>query len=385
MLYISNNHCETSNGLITNVEDVVSNVNRLCESDCASIDVMTLIDEAHDIIYLDDDGEISNESQGSYKLIGINMYEADAESAKQIYVSLHRSNEGFMGFFVGSYMSLASSIKRRREARDESADSFDSEMTRLYDMLMDKEYWKRGDDVVSSLRQYLNATLCRCLEVCGVQHVITKNENQSRLCFNSRLVDKYGNFIYIAMNNVEIFNRYCDVEIIISKSDYAKAGFLGQRPGVVSYFNDLHDVVFQGSLSEFDLEDTTKLDHMREASRTQRLPEAYQSISAVDMADCIKTSVEAAMRQRLTDYTYFVPMYSIALKQIQFLIPLKLQRQYSELAEVALIIGKDRRTGFYTINTLIDVELAYTNARTISSSVASWLERAMANRRQSEE
>lgn len=187
------------------------------------------------------------------------------------------------------------------------------------------------------------------------------------------------------MNNVEIFNRYCDVEIIISKSDYAKAGFLGQRPGVVSYFNDLHDVVFQGSLSEFDLEDTTKLDHMREASRTQRLPEAYQSISAVDMADCIKTSVEAAMRQRLTDYTYFVPMYSIALKQIQFLIPLKLQRQYSELAEVALIIGKDRRTGFYTINTLIDVELAYTNARTISSSVASWLERAMANRRQSEE
>lgn len=197
MLYISNNHCETSNGLITNVEDVVSNVNRLCESDCASIDVMTLIDEAQDIIYLDDDGEISNESQGSYKLIGINMYEADPESAKQIYVSLHRSNEGFMGFFVGSYMSLASSIKRRREARDESADSFDSEMTRLYDMLMDKEYWKRGDDVVSSLRQYLNATLCRCLEVCGVQHVITKNENQSRLCFNSRLVDKYGNFIYI--------------------------------------------------------------------------------------------------------------------------------------------------------------------------------------------
>ena len=381
MLKFIENRCETKNGIITNVNDVVANVWRQCGEYISADRLCQIVNDSVDIEYINNEGDSVAELMAFYKFIGLGLYDNDPESGKQLYLSLQRIRDNYAGFFIGSYTSLITQIKRRFDIHSETIDSFNATVTNLYDMLMDKEYWKQGDDAVSSLRQYLNATVSKCLEAEYKQYVIARNEDLSRMCFNTRLVDKYGNFIYLSVKSDDGFNRYSDPEIIVSKSDFVKAGFTDDRPGVVSYFSDLHDVVFQGAITEFDLEDTSKLDHMREASRKQRLPEAYQDISAVDMSECIKFSVQEAMRRRLTDYSYFVPMYNISLKCIQFLIPLKLQRDYSELAEVALIIGKDRRTSFYTVNTLIDVELAYINARTISSSVASWLERAMSVRR----
>lgn len=376
--------CETQHGIITKVSSVLNNIKQKCDEELTPQMLSERVNAATDIEYLSEEGEESVESMACYKLIGLGLYESDPSSAKQIYISLHRSRDGFNGFFVGSYNSLVRAIQRRFEGRSEILESFSSTISELYDMLMDKEYWKREDDKVTNLRQYLNATLARCQEMEEQQSVIVRNADNSRMAFNTRLLDKYGNFIYLAVKSDDTVNRYSEPEILISKSDFVRAGFYGPRPDIVSYFSDLQDVIFVGSLEEFDLEDTSKLDHVSEASRRQRLPEAYRSISTVDMSDCIKASVEAAMRQRQVDYSYFVPMYNISRKQINFLIPLKLQRQYSEQVEVALIIGKDYRSGFYTVNTMIDIELAYNNARTISSSVSSWLERAMVARRQSD-
>lgn len=381
MATIIENRCETANGVLLNLSEVSANVSKLYGEDVKAQTICEMVDNSTDIEYIDNEGNSVAEPMAQYKFIGLGICDDNPESSKQIYISLQRSNDGFAGFFVGSYTSLVTQIQRRFNSSSETEEVFNATLNELYDMLMDKEYWRQRDDVVSSLRQYLNATVCKCLEVEHTQYSIVRNEDNSRLCFNTRLVDKYGNFIYLSIKADEGFTRYSYPKIIVSKSDFIKAGFTGDRPGVVSYFTDLHDVVFQGSITEFDLEDTSKLDHMRQASRKQRLPKAYQNISDIDMSECIKTSVQEAMRRKLTDYSYFVPMYNISLKCIQFLIPLKLQREYSELAEVALIIGKDRRTGFYTVNTLIDVELAYINARAISSSVSSWLERAMAARR----
>lgn len=376
----------TKNGVITDVERVTELVSQYSGINYSENDIIYMVDNSNDVVYLSSKGEEISANFANNAFIKINAFTKFGES---LYVAMYRTNSNYKkssissweGFYVGTYSKLYKQLFS--DLADEQSDAFTDVLADIYGRLLDKEHWEASHKL-SRLSSYLYAIYSRCVKQSSVTpEVITESTDHEKHCFNTKLLDVYGNFIYLACDRRDD-GKIRNAKVLVSKSDYIRNGFTGERPVPVSFFDDIKDVVFQGNLNEFDLEDTQRLSHLIENSHKQRLPKEYQDITAVDMASSVKYSIEMALKMLATDYRYIVPMYNIKYNKIQFLVPLYLKKEYSEIPEVALIISKNDVTGLYVVITLLDIGLAYTNSRVISASTASWLERAMANRQLSD-
>ncbi len=374
----------TKYGIITKPGIAVERLNSDTGGEFTEDYLVKMVNDSTEVTYTTFKGEVTSKRFANNCFIRLDNA-THRYTHEYIYLSMYKNKDtaDWQGFFVGTDKKLRDQLFN--DEFEERQREFNLEIYNIYNQLLDKEHWLVDDSLVR-LCSYLNTVYARCSYIS--QHtnhdVITINEAGDRICFNTRLLDNFGNFIYLICDKDSAVSRLRNIQSIVSKSDFIKNGFKGERPSPVSFFNDIRDVVFQGNIDEFDFEDTDHLNHLIEDSHKQRLPEAYQNISAVDMANSVKYSIEMALKMLITDYRYIVPMYNIRNNKIQFLAPLCLKKEYSEIPEVALIINKNEETGLYTVNTLIDVGIAYSNSRVISASTASWLERAITSRQLSE-
>lgn len=371
----------TTHGIITNVDKVCEIVNRMAEAEYSSKEIMEMINKSSDVEYISRSGQACNDKVAGYKLIKLPEFEA--KSGYPIYISLHKLNSGYQGFFTGTRFNLIRNITSRVDKFEEATNDMNDLMYELYGRLLDKEYWKDEEGNVGRLTSYLFAILNKCVTRRNFEdNVLVQNDTKSKICFNTKLLDKYGNFIYMACNDVDEEDDTAflhDASILVSCFDFSSNGFdYRNKPQPVSFFSHLEDVIFKGNISDFDLADNRRLDHLTDDSRVKRLPLKCQNMSAADLSDCVVDSVERALKMLVTDYRYIVPMYNVKEDNIQFMLPFCLDRRYAEISEVALIIGVDSRTGLYVVRTLLPIDSAYINSRTISASTSSWLERGMA-------
>lgn len=383
---MNNLEFNTNHGTITNIECVLDIVNRLSDENYTKEDVIELVNKSTDVTYVSNGGQMCSKEIAAYKLIKLDVF---STSGQYIYLSMYKTSgiQGqFKGHFIGTYERLIQRICNNSYIvkGDETVSHFTGVMNDLYTRLLNKEYWKSnttGD--ASRLISYLYAMFNKCVNSrhCTPE-VLSISKDESRVCFNTKLIDVYGSFLYLACDAVddEAENyRIQNPQILVSKSDFVNAGFDSKAtyPAPVNFFSELSDVVFKGTLEDFDLDDTRRLDHLVADSRKNRLPARYQNITNVDMANCVKYSVEMALKLLVTDYRHIVPMYNVSRDEIQFMLPLYLDRRYAEIPEVALIVSKDSRTGLYVVNTMISIDAAYVNSRTLSASTANWLERGV--------
>lgn len=383
---MNNLEFNTNHGTITNTNCAVDIINRLSDENYTKEDVVELVNKSTDVTYVSNGGQPCSKEIAAYKLIKLDVF---SNSGQYIYLSMYKTSgiQGqFKGHYIGTYERLIQKICDNSYIvkGDESVSHFTGVMNDLYSRLLNKEYWKSsttGD--ASRLISYLYAMFNKCVNSChSTPEVLSTSKDSSRVCFNTKLIDVYGSFLYLACDVVddEAENyRIQNPQILVSKSDFVNAGFDSKAtyPAPVNFFSELSDVVFKGTLEDFDLDDTRRLDHLVADSRKNRLPARYQNITNVDMANCVKYSVEMALKLLVTDYRHIVPMYNVSRDEIQFMLPLYLDRRYAEIPEVALIVSKDARTGLYVVNTMISIDAAYVNSRTLSASTANWLERGV--------
>lgn len=194
------------------------------------------------------------------------------------------------------------------------------------------------------------------------------------ILFDSKLLDKYGNNIFLIHRVVENNESISFTEpVYVSNTECLKSyGFeaymLKQINPVMLYENPA-ELIFQGNIEDFDLDDTHHLKHIID-ERRERLPRILMEKSPSQIYMYLKMSVEYAVKMSKLDYKFIVPSYSIANNEIQFLIPF-----YVDLGKekpVCAIVATKENDRF-VLKTILPIETAYNNARLLSVPDTGWL------------
>ena len=245
--------------------------------------------------------------------------------------------------------------------------------TFLYDNLLTKEKWKKSKcDEDSYIRLYFYLTnMCAVIKKYYGEKSRYYRESESGgrkyIIFDSKLLDKYGNNIYLIHKVIANNGDVNFVEpIYVSNTECLNtygfdAGILKEIEPVMLY-EDTSELIFSGEIEQFDLDDTHHMKHIID-ERKDRLPKELMDKSPIQVYMFLKTSVEYAVKMSKIDYKFIVPSYSIANTEIQFLIPF-----YVDLGNkkpVCAIVTR-KENGRYVLKTILPIDTAYNNARLLS-------------------
>lgn len=248
----------------------------------------------------------------------------------------------------------------------------------IYSRLLIKENWRIGDR--DRLRYYIKSLVEKIAyeqtrEDGNIGNGYVLSEDRTKCLFNTGLIDEFNNDIYlIDLDNEE--PNFSDKNIIMasSKAVITMYGFNKENilnmPKPVKFYEDKGDLIFDGTIDEFDLEDNYRLYHIIQ-ERRGRFPEKYRDVNCDIIGDKIKNSIQKAVRLSERDYKYIVPMYNLKDNKIQYLLPLHLDRSIDEPPELAIVVGENN--GFYSVYTILKTEDAYSNARLLCRPDSAWL------------
>ena len=202
------------------------------------------------------------------------------------------------------------------------------------------------------------------------------NEERNMIIFNTGLINTYGKDIYLI---VDIEKDRDGVHIVRTKllpekGTLLELGFRRQdlvdMPTPICFYKSKGDLIFDGTEDDFDFGDSFRLKHILE-DRRYRFPEKYADTPDDVLADKLISSIKRAIKLSTRDYKYVIPMYNLKASEMQFLMPLYLDKSIDDTPELVLVVGKSN--GFYKAYTVLDLDSAYLNARLISPLESNWL------------
>ena len=200
---------------------------------------------------------------------------------------------------------------------------------------------------------------------------------------NTRLFDKYANWIYLCYTETRKWDNASN-KIVINLSDdmyvgnevdLLQKGIVTDRDVLdniepIKFYKDKANLVFDAELKDFERELTSRsFTHIIE-ERRDRLPAELQNQSLMDVAYRIRNSIEYAIRMSKADYNYIIPCYSIERDSIQYMLPLFTNFDEDTEVETVLIVNLLRDK--YVVNTILKKEDAYDIARVLNRPTASW-------------
>lgn len=254
----------------------------------------------------------------------------------------------------------------------------------LYSNLFLKEKWKKENEKNCFERLYYYLTnMCAIIknyyEKDNSLYRESIVENTKYILFDSRLLDKYGNKIYLIhkvvmriSDNKENLNFISPI-YVANNECLRNYGFNFEdiyKIKSVKLYNNTNELIFDGDINEIDLEDTHHLKHILQ-ERRDRLPENLRSLPSVQIYMYLKMSIEYAVKMSKLDYKFIVPSYSLTNNEVQFLIPF-----YEEIGRskptCAIVISK-KNTDKWALKTILLADAAYNNARLLSVPSADWL------------
>lgn len=249
----------------------------------------------------------------------------------------------------------------------------------IYSRLLIKEEWKY--DNYNRVLFYLKGILILVDESRKKMHTNLRgngyllNNNKSKEIVNTGLIDKYGNYIYIIDHTpyVQEFENK-ELSLLHNKASLLNWGFelkeLRRLPSPVKVVNDVSAYIFNGIIEDFDLDDEHHLKHIVD-ERRYRFPSKYKHTPSEILSDKVKSAVEQAVMISKTDYKYIVPKYDFSRHKIQFLIPLHLDSTITDKPELVIVISNIN--GIWNVNTVLETDSAYDDARLICKPSNSWL------------
>ena len=249
---------------------------------------------------------------------------------------------------------------------------------KIYGILLVKEYWDPTNS--HKLGIYLKALIekVRCEQATNKTNIgngYLLTEDKEKCLINIGLMDKFNNDIYIIdLNNKDRNFFRKRIITISSKLDMIKQGFKRENllcmPRPIRFYGNKSELIFDGDISEFDIEDISRIYHIVH-ERKARLPNKYQELPSDVLCDKIKSAIVKAVKVSERDYKYIMPMYNLRANKIQYLIPLHMDRSLEEPPELVAVVGENN--GIYSIFTTLTIEDAYDNARLICRPDSNWL------------
>jgi hypothetical protein len=319
---------------------------------------------------------LCDKSAATVKLLKVNL----PMSKKDLYVAFYLRGAGWEGITVGGKDNLLSIPVRSGYAY--CSLEF---LKRFYDILLDKEKWLR---VLSSgfldffrLRSYLS-NLCLYAKRIGEfdpdSGSVIFNKSKTKVMFSINLLNIFGNRIILSHTIRTITDaravvvRYLYPVIIGSAKDAEVHGFDSKdymRLEPIKFYNSADDLIFQGTIEEFDLEDIHHMSHIR-FDRKARLPKFMNDMDEASLSVFIRNTIAVAIKRNTVDYKWIIPSFSVADAMTLFLIPI-FEPETSEPV-CALLVGK-KSTDVWTVFTVLDLEQAYLSARHIAPPCG-WLD-----------
>lgn len=171
---------------------------------------------------------------------------------------------------------------------------------------------------------------------------------------------------------------------LCSESDHeiAENFAKGQLPPIAQYFSDSRAVVFDAKL-EIKLSDQHIFEDGVARNRLPKYTDEYNRATPTErdqlysrIARDFDSAVDRAVLMAERNYKLAVPQYWLADKEIQFLLPIYLgDAEEAEMPQCALALQKvtSGRIHFYRGTTILDLEMAYNNARLLAKPDVFWL------------
>jgi len=261
----------------------------------------------------------------------------------------------------------------------------------IYENLFNKEKWKNEEDVnklyFNRLNRYLNYLTSAISKKISSEtldekyYCKTVKDGSDYILINSRLLNKFGSWIYLSYKIRKSYSReagkvieeYLSPQIVNNyqsayDSGYTDISLNDVKP--VQFYNDSNDLLFKGDIDSFDLDDSQHFQHMLE-DRQNRLPESLREKNVMELATRFKSSIEYALKMKEMDYNYIVPSYGIERDCIQFLIPFYDEFAPDKIPSGVIVTNKIGKK--WVLNTILNLSDAYDVARLLAIPATNWI------------
>lgn len=170
---------------------------------------------------------------------------------------------------------------------------------------------------------------------------------------NTGLLDKFGNDIHVIYRMNLTYGIYVPHKIVDSKRMYLYEGFIQDKADPINilpitFFNK-DDLPFRASIDEFDITPRALMHIIDE--RKDRFPENVREMSEAAIATKINNALELGLKMQLRDSSFSKPSYSTLTGTISWMLPLHINREFTEEPELVLVIRK--AGAFYEIKTIL--------------------------------
>jgi len=280
-----------------------------------------------------------------------------------------------------------SSIKTaEKTSTDFSQSAF---LENIYDNLFNKEKWKNENSEFQYQRlqkyfQYLTEAISKKISNNTLSQEYYKKTNKDStdyILINSRLLNKFGNWIYLSYQIRKYWNKqlnktmenYIEPTIITNSQMAFMAGYndiVLNDIKPIQFYNSPSELLFDGNINSFELDDSHHFQHIIE-DRGDRLPESFKDKNIMEIVVRFKLCIEYALKMKEMDYNYIVPAYGIERDCIQFLIPF-----YDEFAPDKIpsgVIVTNKIGNKWILNTVLSLSDAYDMARLLAIPATDWI------------
>ena len=298
-------------------------------------------------------------------------------------------------------------------------DSFDKAnrfIVDLHAMLMPGEIWSYENVVDSDSYQKTDFSILQSYLMIITSILTNEWNNSSTLNYRKIVfsVPLNGTPLYVLLNTGLLSNKALDIYIygmVDSKriphngrfwiknpvvltngeTELLKLGFqpqAQQRANMVEFFRDIHDVLFDTN-KHINYNSEERLSHcIDDGLKRNRFPAefttAYNNGNKQFVITAFRSAIENSIRIAKRNYKFVVPHYrrpdnKKGLKgEIQFLMPIYMKSDYSQLPDFALVLSKryyeDGQDFYYHLETVLELPWAYNNARAICKPDNTWLD-----------
>lgn len=231
---------------------------------------------------------------------------------------------------------------------------------RYLSSLAEEENWDNSsDDIHPILFQYLFHTFNRVV----LEDKLMFYEDDTFAMFNTGLLSKNGEDIYALFkrttNSDDGYSWYLDSFYKESARDIIN---LRPLPEVVDYYKPINDEKVE-SYFDASLEIICNMDHILD-ERNSRMPELFRTFDS-QTQQYIFTGAFAKLKKKLArNPRLAVPQ--IYRDKMTYLLPI-------DLCQETVALAVERFGDTYRANTVLTLEMAYTNARLLATPDSNWL------------
>lgn len=251
---------------------------------------------------------------------------------------------------------------------NKSEERKDQPYARLASLAKEENWNFNNQEFISKYRSkypilinYLNYTFLRVQEL----GYIVYSEDGDKACFNTGLQTKNDKDIYALFfrNKQADIHNSPDWTLYTFVDSYSqKLAPYTELPPIATYIEDASDLVF-----DTKLEIEINMEHIVDKNK-ERMPELLQQNTTL-ARHALEGAIKSLKSKVIRNYKIAIPHWYDG--KMQLLLPLNLIDE--NVADLALVVDKDKERNIYRATTILTMDWAYIDARLITRPDRDWL------------